>query len=574
MKWMSRLFLITLSGFFAALPVCSKAQLKAEILFSKSPEHEIEIPRFLELSVQEKSRADATAEIISWFSENAWLDARIDSVVTGTTSEKWHVNSGCRYLVESVQEIVHPDTLNFSDPLYETEIEGQFFTKENVEEYISQKLKQFEERGYLLAGIEVTKVKIRESSCSVNLDIEITAGERYSLSGILFTGAERNNPLFLEKVARVSNGSAITPRLMERARQNLLNSDLLVSAEEADLVFQDEKAFLRFRVEEQQLNFFDGIIGFVPDEDGTAQIVGNADLRLRNMITDGTNLQIKFEQLRPLVTKLFIEGEQQFIAGLPLRASASLHFTQQDSAYLERNFRFETGFMILPGFELLGSIRAETSSVSNQVRREAVNLDSRATFLGFGFRLRNVDRLLVPTTGYQFRALLESGRRFITDDRLDETKEDNFSQTILTTEGRVYFKIGSRQVLTPGFEGYFIDSPSFIITDLHRFGGTESIRGFREDQFRASGVLWSDLEFRQLLSPDSYIFGFGSYGRFKRPQLINEDTDQFELTDSIQSFGFGVAFQTALGFLKVSYAISTEDQLSNGKVHVGISAGL
>lgn len=574
MKWISRLFLFILPGFIMITPLVSNAQQGTEILILNQSEQKEEIPEFLKVSVQEKNRTDASVEIISWFANHAWLDAEIDSVVTDATSEKWYVNSGCRYTVESVDEIVIPDTLNFADSVFESEIEGQFFTKKNVEEYISQKLKQFEERGYLLAGIEVTRVERVEPSCSLNLEIQSTAGERYSLSGILFSGAERNNPLFLERVARVSNGSMITPPLMEQARQNLLNSDLLISAEEADLVFQDEKAYLRFRVEEQQLNFFDGIIGFVPDADGTPQIAGNADLRLRNMITDGTNLQIKFEQLRPLVTKLFIEGEQQFIAGLPLRASASLHFTQQDSAYLERNFRFGAGFMIVPGVELLGSIRSETSSVSDQALLNAVNLDSRATFLGFGFRLRNVDRLLAPTSGYHFRALLESGRRFITDDRLDETKEDNFSQTILTTEGRAFFKIGTRQVLTPGFEGYFIDSPSFIVTDLHRFGGTESIRGFREDQFRASAVLWGDLEFRQLLSSDSYVFSFGSYGRFKRPQLINEDADQFELSDSIQSFGFGIAFQTALGFLKVSYAISTEDQLSNGKVHVGISTSL
>jgi len=297
-------------------------------------------------------------------------------------------------------------------------------------------------------------------------------------------------------------------------------------------------------------------------------------VRLGNIITDGTNLQIRFEQLRPLVTKLLIEGEQQFIAGLPLNAGASLHFVQQDSAYLERNFRFSTGFKILPGFELIGSIRAESSSVSNQRTREVVNLNSRATFLGFGFRLRNIDRFLVPTSGYDVRIMLENGRRFITDERLEDSKDDNFSQTILHAEARTFFKPGPRQVLTPSLEGYFIESPSFLITDLHRFGGAESLRGFREDQFRASSVLWGDLEFRQLLSPDSYIFGFGAFGRFKRPQLINEDTDQFERTESLQSFGFGIAFPTALGFLKVSYAVSPDDEISNGKVHVGISAGL
>ncbi|MGF1672017.1 MAG: hypothetical protein ACFCU6_16355, partial [Balneolaceae bacterium] len=440
MNCLCRIVVIFLAGFTVLLSDRSEARQTAElIIFESDNGEQLNIPKVLRESVQKSEMEEASQKIISWFTEQAWLDVIIDSVANEHGTPNWYISRGCRYIVGSVYEIIKPDTLDYSESRFHITPEGEYFTKSAVEEFISNKLQEFEDAGFLLAGIEITEISKDSENCLIDFEIQITAGNKNRLSGIRFEGVEKNNPAYLERIAGIRNDEIITTELMDKARRNLLNSDLLISVEEPELVFQNSDAFLQFEIQEQQLNFFDGLIGFVPDADGTAQIVGNADLRLRNVITDGTNLQIRFEQLRPLVTKLFIEGEQQFIAGLPLRAGASMHFTQQDSAYLVRNFQFNGGFMILPGFELLGSIRAESSSVSDQTAREVVNLNSRGTFFGFGFRFRNIDRLLVPTSGYQLKVMLENGRRFITDDRLDETLDDNFKQTILRTQGQAFF---------------------------------------------------------------------------------------------------------------------------------------
>lgn len=568
-----RMLLLYLAAglFLSSAPAVYAQKAKARVIVHDE-QNDIDIPSSVLQSLDPANPANSKQRLITWFKENAWLNAVVDSLVHSSGNNEWHVEAGCRYTVSDVQMNTGPDSLYFINQ--PGSIEGKYFSKNEIVNFTSGILNELEEEGYLLAEISITEVQQEINSCEITLQLEVDTGERVKADGIIFSGVERNSPLYLENVAGVDGDEWVTPEIIEKARRNLLDSNLLISVSEPDLVFRNEQTLLRFDVEEQQLNFFDGILGFVPDEDGSAQIVGTADLRLRNIITDGTNLEIKFEQLRPLVTKLFIEAEQQFIAGLPLRAGGSAHFTQQDSAYLERNFEFKTGFLLLPGLELIGTVRSETSSVGEQSGRSIMNLNSRATFFGFGFEFRNIDRLLVPTNGYSLSVHLENGRRFITDDRFDDSREDNFNQTILNAELRGFLQLGSRQILSPRFAAHFIDSPNFLITDLHRFGGAETIRGFREDQFRASSVLWGDIEFRQLLSRDSYIFGFGAFGRFRRPQLINEETDIFETTQSIESFGFGVAFQTNLGFLKVTYAISPEDDISNGKVHVGISAGL
>jgi outer membrane protein insertion porin family len=123
-------------------------------------------------------------------------------------------------------------------------------------------------------------------------------------------------------------------------------------------------------------------------------------------------------------------------------------------------------------------------------------------------------------------------------------------------------------------QALFLESPHYLITDLFRFGGAESFRGFREDQFRGSSVIWGELEGRYMLQQNSYLFLFGAYGYYERPRLLTEDDELLSFKESLTSFGFGLAFQTQLGIIKFSYAVSPNENLSNGNVHVGISTGL
>jgi len=170
--------------------------------------------------------------------------------------------------------------------------------------------------------------------------------------------------------------------------------------------------------------------------------------------------------------------------------------------------------------------------------------------------------------------MLERGRRFINDDRFAGEGRQSYNQSILRVDVRGYVPVGNRRVLAPRVNAKFLESPQYLVTDLFRFGGAESMRGFREDQFRASSVVWGELEGRYLLARHSFLFLFGAYGIYSRPQLINEQTDVLAVTDNLTSFGFGLAFQSPIGIMKFSYAISPDEDLGNGKVHVGITAGL
>ena len=558
------------------LPVSLIAQVQEVHLYSIQSEREFTLPNDLIAQIrseQRESSVESSAE--RWLVREAYLDATVDSIFIGRNLIEIFVQEGCEYTLGHfaiVNNQTDESPVEFAG-IDESDVSGRPFKADLIQDISAGRLSEYEHMGYYLAEFRILSVIKNGDGCSVDIQAEVVPGEKIQVEGVRFNGIQRNSPVYLRRVAGIADGETLSPSLLERGRQNLINSGLFEDVGEGELIFVDDSPVVLYELTEQQLNFFDGLIGYQPDPSGSATIAGYGDILLRNTIADGNVIDLRYEQLQPLVSKLNLSAEQQFLGGLPITLGAGLNFTQQDSSYLVRDLKLSGGYRLFQGFEIIGTVRAERSSVTESgVANEAI--DSRANFYGIGFHLRNTNRYRVPTRGYESQIMLERGRRFVNDERFQSENGRSFSQTILRSMVRGYIPLGSRQVLAPQVTAMFLESPDYLITDLFRFGGAESLRGFREDQFRGSSVVWGELEGRYMLEQNSYLFLFGAYGFYERPQLINEENSDRAFKDRLTSLGFGLAFQSPLGIIKFSYAVSPNENLANGNVHVGIRAGL
>jgi outer membrane protein assembly factor BamA len=562
--------------FFLLLPGTVLAQVQEVYVYSTQSEREFKLPTDIVTAIRSDQNESSFASVAErWLVNEAYLDATVDSISSNRDLIEIFVHEGCKYSLSDLT-IANKQTIESAVGIVsfdESTYFGRAFTEELIRDISDNWLAEFERFGYYLAEFRILSVVKNSNRFTVDIRADLMPGEKIQVEGVRFNGVQRNSPDYLRRVAGIADGETLSPALLERGRQNLINSGLFEEVGEGELIFVDDTPVVLYEVSEQQLNYFDGLIGYQPDPSGSATIAGYGDILLRNTIADGNVIDLRYEQLQPLVSKLNVSAEQQFLGGLPLQVGAGLNFTQQDSSYLVRDFKLSGGYRLLPGFIITGTVRAERSSVTESgVSTEAI--DSRANFYGIGFNLRNINRYRVPTRGYESMVMLERGRRFINDERFQSETGRSFSQTIFRTMIRGYIPVGSRQVLAPMVSTLFLESPHYLVTDLFRFGGAESLRGFREDQFRGSSVVWGELEGRYMLQQNSYLFLFGAYGFYERPQLINEESDDLAFKDRLTSLGFGLAFQSTLGIIKFSYAVSPNENLANGNIHVGIRAGL
>jgi len=106
------------------------------------------------------------------------------------------------------------------------------------------------------------------------------------------------------------------------------------------------------------------------------------------------------------------------------------------------------------------------------------------------------------------------------------------------------------------------------LSDLYLLGGTNTLRGYREKQFAGNRILWTNLEYRYLLSNRSFVFVFFDTGYYLR----NEDLFRkiSEVSDFKYGYGLGFNIETTLGILGVSFALGKGDSFGDGKIHFGI----
>lgn len=467
------------------------------------------------------------------------------------------------------------------------------YREADIEQEVQRYLDFWEARGRLFARVEMDSLQVFEEQAEVALHSSIRPGPEVRLSRQLFPGISRNDPAFLARVTRLKEGQRLTPEELRNARLMLENTGLFRDVARPALLQEGNSFHLVFELEERQTNAFDLLVGYVPQEDGTGNtLIGNGELLLRNVFLSGSSLDIRFERLQQFVTRLDIGYEATYIRATPFGAGARFRLEQQDSTYQTREATFHGRYRLSSSTSLLANLRQRTSRADNTAPGTMLRaLNATTLFTGLGVEYRQTDRVESPRRGAVARAMFDTGIKRVDDDRLQPFTDNNrWRQQEVRLSAQAYFNPFPRQVISPRLNGYLMLSPFYTETDLHKFGGAESLRGYREEQFRASRMIWADAEYRYLLDRFSYAFIFGALGYYERPELVVEQTANSRgtiapvasrtsapaaaQTETLYSYGFGFSYTVPVGIIRFSYALSPNDSFSNGKVHVGVQARL
>jgi hypothetical protein len=127
-----------------------------------------------------------------------------------------------------------------------------------------------------------------------------------------------------------------------------------------------------------------------------------------------------------------------------------------------------------------------------------------------------------------------------------------------------YFELNQKNSIFIKNQSYYLQSDSYIINELYRFGGINSIRGFNENSLQANVFSGIMAEYRYLVAQNLYVHSITDYGYF---QDKTSDID-----DKLLGLGFGFGLFTKNGLFNLIYANgSTSEQtikLSNSIVHI------
>jgi outer membrane protein assembly factor BamA len=440
---------------------------------------------------------------------------------------------------------------------------GEPLDEQRLEQDIDLLIGRYESLGYPLATCSVTSIEMvpGPETDTLHVTLGVEEGQRIAIDEIRVRGVRETDTSVVVRETRITPGELYNPAKVSAIRQRLVRLNIFSSVAEPQLYLRDGTSGLLIAVTEGSTNTFDGVLGYIPApaEGGSGYLTGLVAVGMRNLFGTGRKLSVRWQREDRYSQELGVRYVEPWIASFPVNVGIGFNQRQQDTSYVRRIVDLRAEVMLSE--EVSASLVLGTEQVIPSADSADARVDRSSTrSIGAELLSDSRDDIYSPTAGGRYRVDYHYGKKTIGSDAASVQRFTFDVETFLPTF--------ARQIAAIGLHGRDLEGGRIEEGDLYRYGGANSVRGYRENQFLASRVAWVNNEYRFLLARRTFLFGFVDLSYSYRPP---DERHGVSASEAFRyGYGVGVRLDTALGNLGVSIALGKGDTFSDAKVHIGI----
>lgn len=428
-----------------------------------------------------------------------------------------------------------------------------------TETYLNNLLQTLEKKGYSLSKLQL--VNFRKIGDSLIADLSIDTGKPRVVNDIVFNGYEKFPEGHKRNIRRLYKNKTFNQQTLRDLHNDINKFRFVNQTKYPEILFTTDTTKVYVYIEKAKPSRFDGLIGFANDEENSKIVFsGYLDLLLVNFVNTGEEFSLYWKSDGKEQRTFNVGIELPYIFKSRFGVKAALNIFKQDSTFQNTKTAIDIGYYFNYNTRLyLGYQATESSDIQNQNNFSINDYKNKFATLNLDFVDFKIDDFLFPEKT-RIYAKAGIGSR-------DSNLQQN-GQFFAELNARHNFYLSEKNIVNVRSQNYYLSSDHYIVNELYRFGGINSIRGFNENSLQANFVSSILTEYRYVLAPNLYVHSIIDYGYF------TDETSN--LRDSLLGLGFGFGLQTRTGLLNLVYANgSTGDQaikLSNSIVHLSLKA--
>ena len=519
--------------------------------------------------------------IINNLNNRGYLYAQIDSVTLDpdTANQKtditWYIKENMPFYIGNIT--IESDSIEAAEIYSKIEMNsGDIYNQKLIEQEIGFINSLYAEQGFPFVQSKITGLIINKEEDAFNVDftINVNSGKAAEISKIILTGNRVTKDEVILREIELKPGEVYQQSKVEEIPYILEKLGFFKKIDEPKFVITEEKEFaLLVNVEEGNTTTFDGVVGYIPDDQSNKKnegyFTGLLNASFRNLFGTGRKFEIFWEKPDKYSDQFKLYYEEPWIFDLPLNAGVGLERLVRDTTYIERSYFVNSSVRLSRDLRAILSLYQKATIPDSSASRDLRLARNITNTIEAGIEYDTRDYPVNPRTGIHYATKYSFGQKqntgpsyLIQEDELEENEELQKVQVDLS----YFLPVISNQVLYFHIFGSQIKSnrDQLQITDHTWFGGARSLRGYRENQFHGSVVSYLNLEYRFLIGRNSRIFLFNDWGFY----YYKDRTGKKE--NILPGYGLGIRFDTALGIMGVDFGLGKDDSFSNGKIHFGI----
>lgn len=459
------------------------------------------------------------------------------------------------------------------------ELTGSVYSSSRLEELIQSMLDYYENNGFPFAAVHINSILFAKDSSAgmpaeiADVQISVDTGKYARIDMIEVRGSTKTKDYVVLREARLKMGMPYSQKVIEEIPAKVNRLKFFEPVQVPDFYMNSKnQGILSIGIKDRQTNTFDGVIGYVPGESSGkgGYITGLVNISLKNLLGTGRSAAVKWQKIDRNSQELDLRYLEPWLLGYPFNVSLGLYQIKQDTSYVARKVSSAVEFLATG--EISASLSLQLESVIPAISAYGLApkvYNSSLTTTGVNLKVDTRDDIYSPRRGIYFLNSYYFSRKKINGPKeyIQNVEKTDINLQRLEVDFGIYREVFRHQVAAAEFHGRELRGSFTEVSDLYRMGGMRTLRGYLENQFLANRLLWTNLEYRLLLTARSYAFLFSDIGYYLRNADEKNHTSKSSAVKP--GYGFGINLETGLGVLGVSYALAKGDQLSDGKIHFG-----
>nr|WP_322625161.1 hypothetical protein [uncultured Flavobacterium sp.] len=423
----------------------------------------------------------------------------------------------------------------------------------DTEAFMNRSLTLLEQQGYPLSSLQLVNYTKRGNTLTATLSLSVE--KRRTVDNIIIEGYPKFPEGIRRNILRQYKKKAFNKSNLQRVYNDFSSLRFVTLPRYPEILFKQDTTNIYVYAEKARPNSFDGFIGFSNDDQSKIRLNGYLDLNLVNTLNNGEKFNLYWKNNGDKQSTFNTSLELPYLFKSPIGAKASLQIFRQDSTFQNTVTDINLGYYFSYNSKLyLG--RSTTQSTSTETTSALLSgYNNKFWTTTYELSTYKNDELLFPQQSYIY-ARLGTGSR--------DSEAGSSNQYFGQINAYYNFYLNRRNTINIKNQSYYLNSKNYIINELQRFGGINSIRGFNENSLQANLYSLLMAEYRYFASENLYIHSITDYGYYE-DKATNVNNKLF-------SIGFGMGLLTNSGLFNIIYGNGNfggqNVKLSNSIVHI------
>ena len=405
------------------------------------------------------------------------------------------------------------------------------------DEFTNQLLEQIDKRGKSFS--EITYVNPILKNDTLIIELTFSDSKNRTIDKVTVKGYEEFPKKFIRQLFKIEAETVFSKRKMKEISTLTKSLDFIKEKRAPEVLFKKDSTHLYLFIEKSETSSFDGIINFASKENEEGLLLnGNLDLKLNNILNTGEKFELFWNRVAQEKSEFNITSDIPYLFNTPVTLAMGFNLYRQDSTFLN------TSFNLVTHYEL--NSRSKTSLFYSNEKSSALLSTSDLTinsftnyFIGIGYQIEGIANNELFKKNYSLAFVSKFGKRKNENTNQTQFQFEVLSSINLPTSTKSYFNIRT--------ETKILKSNNYLINELYRIGGANSIRGVNEQSIFTNMYAFANIEFRYLTSASSYLYTITDIGFYN-----NSLTDKL---NNVYGLGGGYRFKLNNNFVDLGYVI-------------------